>query len=62
MSNLETRPNRWNPKKCESKVIIETPKGHRKFALGGLLPEGLAFPFDFGFIGSTWRRMEIRSM
>ena len=44
-------------------MIIETPKGRRNkfdydtkfrlFTLGGLLPEGLAFPFDFGFIPST---------
>src|SRR5690349_21240815 len=44
-------------------VIIETPKGsHNKydfdpklglFALGGVLPEGMSFPYDFGFIPST---------
>ncbi len=44
-------------------MIVETPKGRRNkfdydpefkmFALGGLLPEGLSFPFDFGFIPST---------
>jgi len=63
MSNYARLPNQWNAKKCECKVIIETPKGRRNkfdydteyemFALGGLLPEGLAFPFDFGFIPST---------
>ncbi len=63
MSNLEKSPNKWNAKKCECKAIIETPKGRRNkfdydpdfelFALGGLLPEGMAFPFDFGFIPST---------
>ncbi len=26
---------------------------YKEFALGGLLPEGLWFPFDFGFIPST---------
>ena len=56
-------PHQWRGKKCLCKVIIETPKGRRNkfdydpdyqlFALGGLLPEGLAFPFDFGFIPST---------
>ena len=61
--NLEKSPNGWKSKKCLCKVIIETPKGRRNkfdydpdyhlFALGGLLPEGLAFPFDFGFIPST---------
>ena len=63
MSNLAHAPNQWKPKKCQCKAIIETPKGqknkfdydtdYRLFALGGLLPEGLAFPFDFGFIPST---------
>lgn len=63
MSNLAKCPNKWNPKKCQCKVIIETPKGRRNkfdydpdfkmFTLGGLLAEGLAFPFDFGFIPST---------
>lgn len=63
MKNLENSPNHWKAKKCLCKVIIETPKGRRNkfdydpdyrlFALGGLLPEGLAFPFDFGFIPST---------
>ena len=46
-----------------AKAIIETPKGYRNkfdydpdsnlFMLGGLLPEGMMFPFDFGFIPST---------
>ena len=63
MSNLAKVPNQWSSKKCQCKAIIETPKGqknkfdydtdYRLFALGGLLPEGLAFPFDFGFIPST---------
>jgi inorganic pyrophosphatase len=45
------------------RAIIETPKGSRNkfsydpetglFKLGGLLPEGMFFPFDFGFIPST---------
>ena len=44
-------------------VIIETPKGSRNkfdydaemglFALGGILPVGAVFPFDFGFVPST---------
>lgn len=63
MDNLLYAPNKWNAKKRECKAIVETPKGCRNkflydpdyglFALGGLLPEGLAFPFDFGFIPST---------
>jgi inorganic pyrophosphatase len=44
-------------------VIIETPKGSRNkfkydeplrlFKLGGVLPAGAVFPFDFGFIPQT---------
>ncbi len=44
-------------------AIIETPKGSRNkfnydeelelFKLGGVLPVGAVFPFDFGFIPST---------
>ena len=44
-------------------VLIETPKGNRNkfkydekrglFKLGGVLPMGAVFPFDFGFIPST---------
>src|SRR5437660_10140031 len=63
MPNLAECPNQWNRKRRECKVIIETPKGRRNkfnydpdyqtFSLGGLLPEGLSFPFDFGFIPCT---------
>ena len=63
MRNLEACPNKWNAKQRLCKAIIETPKGRRNkfdydpefrmFKLGGLLPEGMAFPFDFGFIPST---------
>jgi inorganic pyrophosphatase len=44
-------------------VIIETPRGHHNkfsydhrlgiFRLGGVLPAGAVFPFDFGFLPST---------
>src|ERR1700722_12946419 len=44
-------------------VIIETPKGSRNkyafdpeeriFALKTVLPAGMAFPYDFGFVPST---------
>src|SRR5215213_9695961 len=47
----------------ELHVIIETPKGSRNkfnydeglgvFRLGGVLPAGAVFPFDFGFVPST---------
>jgi inorganic pyrophosphatase len=49
--------------KKKVQVIIETPKGSRNkyawdqdqqiFALKKVLPEGMAFPHDFGFIPST---------
>ena len=60
---LKTLTNSLNPKKRICKSIIETPKGSRNkfnydpdsnlFKLGGMLPEGMIFPFDFGFIPST---------
>jgi inorganic pyrophosphatase len=44
-------------------VIIDTPKGsrnkykydaeYRLFTLGGVLPAGAVFPFDFGYVPST---------
>lgn len=47
----------------ELNVIIETPKGSRNkfnydedlclFKLGGVLPAGAVFPFDFGFVPQT---------
>ncbi len=47
----------------ELNVVIETPKGSRNkfnydsklglFKLGGVLPAGAVFPFDFGFVPST---------
>jgi inorganic pyrophosphatase len=63
MPDLSTLSPRLDPKKDTCRVIIETPKGSRNkfdydpdsglFMLGGLLPEGMMFPFDFGFIPST---------
>jgi inorganic pyrophosphatase len=56
-------PHQLDAKKALCRAIIETPKGSRNkfrydpetglFMLGGLLPEGMMFPFDFGFIPST---------
>src|SRR5215203_1097228 len=47
----------------ELNVVIETPKGSRNkynydeklglFKLGGVLPSGASFPFDFGFVPSS---------
>lgn len=63
MANLATLAPQLDQKKSTCRAIIETPKGCRNkfdydadsglFMLGGLLPEGMMFPFDFGFIPST---------
>lgn len=63
MADLTAFPNKLDTKKCTCRAIIETPKNRRNkfdydaesslFRLGGLLPEGMAFPFDFGFVPST---------
>lgn len=63
MPDLTKLPNALDAQKATCRVIIETPKGFRNkfaydpetglFELKGLLPEGMAFPFDFGFIPST---------
>jgi inorganic pyrophosphatase len=63
MANLESLPHQLDPDTRVCRAIIETPKGFRNkfdydpdsglFMLGGLLPEGMMFPFDFGFIPST---------
>jgi inorganic pyrophosphatase len=63
MTDLTHLPNNLDFKKAICEAIIETPKGSRNkfdydpdsnlFMLGGLLPEGMMFPFDFGFIPST---------
>ena len=63
MADLTTLPNELDTKSHVCRGIIETPKGFRNkfdydrdsglFMLGGLLPEGMMFPFDFGFVPST---------
>lgn len=63
MADLTTLPNRLDIQKATCRAIVETPKGCRNkfdydpesnlFILAGLLPEGMMFPFDFGFIPST---------
>jgi inorganic pyrophosphatase len=63
MADLSTLPHQLDANKGTCRAIIETPKGCRNkfdfdrvsnlFMLGGLLPEGMMFPFDFGFIPST---------
>ena len=61
--DLSRLPHEFNKENCECRIVVETPKGRRNkfdydpdieaFTLGGLLAEGLSFPFDFGFIPST---------
>ncbi len=61
--DLASLSHELDKKKRQCRVVVETPKGCRNkfdydpdveaFTLGGLLPEGLSFPFDFGFVPST---------
>src|ERR1700748_2015410 len=63
MADLTRLPHQLDVKKGMARAIIETPKGCRNkfdydsesnlFMLGGLLPEGMMFPFDFGFVPAT---------
>ena len=63
MPDLTTLPNELDADHGTCRAIIETPKGSRNkfsydpdtglFKLGGLLPEGMQFPYDFGFVPST---------
>jgi inorganic pyrophosphatase len=63
MPDLTTLPHELDARSATCRAIIETPKGCRNkfsydpdsglFKLGGLLPEGMLFPFDFGFVPST---------
>jgi len=63
MADLISLSPELDTKKGVCRAIIETPKGCRNkfdydpdsglFKLGGLLSEGMMFPFDFGFIPST---------
>lgn len=61
-----TRPSDVDPfdtKKKSLRVVIETPKGSRNkfkldeelgcFRLNKVLPEGMVFPYDFGFVPQT---------
>jgi len=63
MADLTNLANRLDANKRVCRAIIETPRNFRNkfdydpvsnlFVLGGLLPEGMIFPFYFGFIPST---------
>ena len=61
--NLAKLPHKLDPKAGCCRVVIETPKGRRGkldydpksglFRLKTLLPDGMSFPLDFGFVPST---------
>jgi len=63
MDDLTALPHNLDPTRFLCNAVIETPKGSRNkftydpesnlFRLAGLLPHGMSFPFDFGFIPST---------
>jgi inorganic pyrophosphatase len=61
--NLARLPHRLDEKAATCRAVVETPKGRRGkldydpksglFRLHSLLPDGMSFPLDFGFIPST---------
>jgi inorganic pyrophosphatase len=61
--NAVTKLPPFDPESGALNVIIETPRGCRNkysydvkrkiFQLGGILPAGAVFPFDFGFVPRT---------
>ena len=63
MADLIALSNQLDTKEAVCRCIIETPRGSRNkfdyepdtglFKLGAVLPQGMIFPFDFGFIPST---------
>ncbi|WP_206239995.1 inorganic diphosphatase [Novosphingobium terrae] len=63
MTNFARLDHRLDVSALTCRAIIETPKGSRSkytyeqeveaFELTGLLPVGMSFPLDFGFIPST---------
>jgi inorganic pyrophosphatase len=63
MPDLTSLPIQLDKKKNECRAVVETPRYQRNkfdydpetdlFELRGLLPEGMMFPCDFGFMPST---------
>jgi inorganic pyrophosphatase len=63
MADVLKLDNKLDPGKHTCRAVVETPKGARSkydyepelgaYQLKGLLPEGMVFPMDFGFIPST---------
>src|SRR4051794_10384933 len=62
-SNSVSHLQAFDSEEEEWQVVIETPKGcHNKYKfdeqrnvyiLNGVLPEGMVFPYDFGFLPAT---------
>lgn len=63
MTDLTRLPHALDPDARTCRAVIETPRGSRAkydfnpkimaFETKGLLPEGMSFPLDFGFVPST---------
>ena len=63
MPDLSRLPHKLDTKALTCRAVIETPKGRRTkfnydakaraFRIKTLLPDGMSFPLDFGFIPST---------
>jgi inorganic pyrophosphatase len=63
MPDLSKLPHRLDAKAATCQTIVETPKGRRSkfdydrksraFRLKAILPDGMSFPLDFGFVPST---------
>jgi inorganic pyrophosphatase len=63
MSDLTKLPHHLDAKAATCRAVIETPKGRRSkfdydrksklFRFKTLLPDGMSFPLDFGFVPST---------
>ena len=61
--NLTKLPHKLDADRATCRVMVETTKGRRSkldydkksgvFRLKSLLPEGMSFPLDFGFVPST---------
>ncbi len=63
MTDLTALPHRLDEEARTCRAVVETPKSSRSkydfdpeagaFELSALLPEGMSFPLDFGFVPST---------
>lgn len=63
MPNAAKLPHQLDREAMTCRAVVETPKSSRSkydydeesglFRLAGLLPEGMSFPLDFGFVPST---------